>query len=204
MARTRQQNHDLPPKTLAAIRRWERDEGVSLSEHVYPPLTTLFRARCDPVKILKLLRAYYAPVDKQARAALEVERKRARKTAASLRKLAGTVKKYDDKFALLSGLPDDMCGYAEFLERFWVGEGGSPGDLNTVLRRGGGRQLYLYLACVGIQQLSGKPHYREIAEIAGVLSGSTESEDTIRKMVSRFRGWWKFDLPKPDVAIPTG
>jgi hypothetical protein len=151
-----------------------------------PALSILFLRGCDPLIVLNLLRAYsgiglslglFKEEFRKWRHRLERMLKRLSEDADELRSI-------DHYLRLGLDLPHQMDKFREDLEVMISIE---ESELNqTVLARGGGRQVYLALAARSVEVITKRPRYSKLTEILSAMTGKVLGEDALRKDVANY------------------
>lgn len=175
----------LPASVEQEIRAWEQagNGSVSRDTEANAALATLFYKQCDIIAVLDLLSSYCG-----VRMDLPALRQRAKqflkrtdRLARRLKQDAEEVRAVDQFLKLEIEFPSEMLELSQYLHGMYAEEVKS-----TVLSRGSGLQAELIDAVRLLKMTTGRPHYRELAEIARALDGTIRSEDDLRKAVSGF------------------
>jgi hypothetical protein len=181
----------LPDSAERKIRAWEESTGVSVlsDTQARAALATLFCKQCDPLMVLELLRRFsglgidFASLRKRMKQIL----KRVEKLGRRLKEDAKEVRAVEQFLKLGVDFPDEMDEFSQYLVDIYPSEVKS-----TVLSRGSGLQAELVDLVRLVEMATGRPHYREIAELLRAIDGKTPSEDDLRKKVENFENGSRF------------
>lgn len=185
----------LPISVANQVRSWQEVFNVSLADkETGSALSKLFWGGCDPVIVLNLLRAYSGIGVSLTTYKKEFTRwhRRIRRLCKRLAEDAKELRSIDEQHLQLDlDLPAQVEECVHDLKGMMAAEKSDVDE--TILSRGGGRQVYLVNAVRFVQHVTKGPHYSDLTAILCAMTGKSLGEGALRKNVAKWEDSPQFD-----------